>query len=836
MFFKVRAPAWPAVALATLAAVFVLVFPVATQAPGRARIVRVNGREAIEGEVLIKYRGDRMASNHAAIEAAADADRVESLDRRGARRLRSRRLRTTELLSLIAQDPDVDYVEPNHVVRLLNVPNDPSFGSLWGFFNTGLNPAGGVAGADIDAPGAWDLTTGARASVVAILDTGVDYNHPDLAANIWSAPSSFQGTVGGVTITCAAGTHGFNALTKTCDPMDDEFHGTHVAGTIGARGNNGMGVSGINWTASMMAVKVLGSTGTGTVADVVAGLDFVIQAKAAFAATSAANVRVLSNSWASASTSQSLLNAVNTANSNDMLFVAAAGNSGTNNDVSPVYPASYATPNMLAVASSDKADQKPSFSNYGATSVHLSAPGAEILSTLPGNTYGNAQGTSMATAHVSGAALLALSMCAVSTTQLKALLLGSVDTLPAFAGITATGGRLNVKKVIQNCPYPKVTNLTLTPDAVAPRPLGATVTWTAVATGGQGPFQYRFYVWDGATWALTQNWSSSNTFAWTPSAANASYKVSVHVRSAWNTQGYDLGVATPFAIMTPASSVTLTSDLAEPQGVGTPVTWTASAAGGQAPYSYRFIVWNGVEWKDLRAWGTSNVFTWTPTVANASYKVSVLVRSAWNTGANEVSVTKPFAIRAVATSLTLNAALAVPQVLGTAVNFTAAAAGGEAPYEYLFSVYDGATWTIKQTWSPSATFRWAPAVAFSNYRVLVKVRSAWDKGTGEMFTEQTFPTMQPWTGAPLTKAVFEPASPASLVDYYKVEVFAVGANSSSATPIATQNIGKPPVVSGEITADVRALLVALSPGNYIATVAAVGPGGTARSSPFAFAR
>src|SRR6185503_370604 len=285
------------------------------------------------------------------------------------------------------------------------------------------------------------------------------------------------------------------------------------------------GVAGVNWIASMMAIKVFRASGSGTVSDVVAGLDFAVQVKAAFAATNAANLRVLSNSWASSDPSAALQNAINAANSSDMLFVTAAGNDGSNNDTAPVYPASYALPNVVAVASSTSADQRSPFSNYGAASVHLAAPGSAVLSTVPGNAYAVYQGTSMATAHVSGAALLALSMCTVSTPELKSLLLGSVDRVPAFSGITTTGGRLNVRTMVQNCPRPNVTSLTLTPDVPAPRGLGTTVTWTAVAGGGQGPYQYRFYVWDGAAWTLTQDWSPSNTFAWTPSVANLAYRV-----------------------------------------------------------------------------------------------------------------------------------------------------------------------------------------------------------------------------------------------------------------------------------------------------------------------
>src|SRR5688500_11455259 len=157
MSFQVRGPGWPAVAVATVAVVFFLGFPASTQGPGRGRIVRVNGYEAVEGEVLLKYREDRASASHAAIETAADADTVEALDRRGVRRLRSRRLRTTELLALLASDPDVEYAEPNYVIRLDATPNDPSFPSLWGLFNTGVNPVGGggLAGSDVDAPAAW---------------------------------------------------------------------------------------------------------------------------------------------------------------------------------------------------------------------------------------------------------------------------------------------------------------------------------------------------------------------------------------------------------------------------------------------------------------------------------------------------------------------------------------------------------------------------------------------------------------------------------------------------------------------------------------------------------
>jgi subtilisin family serine protease len=754
MSFQVRGPAWPVVALTTLAVVFVLGLQVSTQGSARGRIVRVNGMEAAEGEVLLKYRDDRIGANHAAIETAADAETVEALDRRGMRRMRSRRLRTAELLSLLAQDPDVEYVEPNYVVRLEATPNDPLFSSLWGLFNNGLNPigGGGVSGADIDAPGAWDLATGSRANVVAIFDTGMDYTHPDLAANVWSASTAFSVTVGGVSVVCAAGTHGFNAITRTCDPMDDQYHGTHVAGTIGADGNNGVGVTGVNWATSMMAIKFLGSSGSGYTSDAVVGLQFVAQVKQKLGSN--ANVRVLSNSWGGGGYSQSLVNAINAANADGMLFVAAAGNSNTNNDVAPHYPSSYATPNMVAVASSTSSDLRSGFSSYGATSVHLAAPGSAILSTVPGNSYNVLHGTSMATPHVSGAAMLALSRCALSTAQLKSLLLDTADPVAAFSGITTTGGRLNARAALQAC-QPTVMGLTLTPNAASPRGLGTTVTWTALADGGQAPHEFRFFVFDGTAWSVGQDWSTQNTFAWTPGSASDSYRVLVHVRSAWNQQSTEMSVSEAYAIKPAVTSVTLTPNLVAPQVPGTTVTWTASATGGQAPYQYRFLVWGGSAWTEMRPWGASNVFTWTPAVATPEYKVAVLVRSAWNTGAADITLAQPFAIRTFA-SVTLNSNVTGAQALGTTVFFNAVAAGGQAPYQYQWALWDGSSWTILRGWHTANTLNWTPNAANSNYRILVQARSAWNTGTAETIAQQTIPIMPPVSSATLTPNVASP--------------------------------------------------------------------------------
>jgi subtilase family serine protease len=425
----------------------------------------VDGREALAREVLVKFRQPLPAAERIRVAASANAERLDAIGGvAGLLRLRSRSLDVAALIRQLTERGDVEYAEPNYIVRAFSTPNDTLFPQLWGLENTGqtINGSPGVTGADINATEAWNISLGSTAHVVAVVDTGVDYTHPDLAANMWSAPAPFTVMVGGSPVTCAAGTHGFNAITRSCNPMDDHNHGTHVAGTIGAVGDNATGVVGVNWTARIMAIKFLDAEGAGSIADAVNGIQFAIETKRAFAASDGANVRILSNSWGGLQFSQALLDAFNAASDEEMLAVAAAGNMSFNNDILPSYPASYDAPNIVAVAATTNTDDAAWFSNYGPSSVHLGAPGEDILSTVVGSGYAFSSGTSMAAPHVSGAAALVLSRCDLDTASLKDALIGTVEAVPALAPLVITGGRLDVNSAIHSCiaPPPTPSNLT----------------------------------------------------------------------------------------------------------------------------------------------------------------------------------------------------------------------------------------------------------------------------------------------------------------------------------------------------------------------------------------
>lgn len=345
--------------------------------------------------------------------------------------------------------PEVEYAEPSYEISLSHDgggfkhlhPNDARFSEQWALANDGQN--GGKAGADVAALRAWSTTTGDDDIIVAVLDSGVDYNHIDLQHNIWVRAENIKqyedselGSIEDV--------HGYNAVDNTGDPMDENGHGTHCAGIIGAEGGNEIGISGVNWKVKIMPLKFMNASGFGTSKSAIEAINYVIDRKRA-----GVNVRIISASWGTKLRSRALEDVIRKAYEEGILFVAASGNDSLSTDLLPQYPASYKLGNVISVAALNRQDELASFSNYGVKSVHIAAPGANILSTWLGNEYEEHSGTSMATPMVSGIAALVLSKRPdLSVEELRSILLNSVDKLPSLNGKVATGGRINAAKAV----------------------------------------------------------------------------------------------------------------------------------------------------------------------------------------------------------------------------------------------------------------------------------------------------------------------------------------------------------------------------------------------------
>ena len=401
----------------------------------------------VPGEVLVKFKAGTSAASITGAHARHAARLLRVLGKSDVHQVRTS-LAVADAVRGYQRDPDVEYAEPNYIYRSTLVPNDTRYGELWGLNNTGqlINGFAGTPDADIDAPEAWDLQTGSSSIVVGVIDTGRQ-DHVDLVGNLWTNPGdpTFNGVDndGNGKIDDVHGWNFFgnNNVLYASDACDDA-HGTHTAGTIGAKGNNAAGVVGVNWDVSIMTLKFLGGAGcSGSTADAVLAVQYAASKGA----------KLTSNSWGGGGQSNALLNAINAAG---ILFIAAAGNGGLdqigdNNDNIPFFPCNEASPLIICVASTTKTDGLSSFSNFGATKVHLGAPGSEILSTIPVDAYAYFNGTSMATPHVAGvAALIAAEYPGISAADIKCRILQNVDPKPALAGKTVTGGRLNAFKAL----------------------------------------------------------------------------------------------------------------------------------------------------------------------------------------------------------------------------------------------------------------------------------------------------------------------------------------------------------------------------------------------------
>ncbi len=389
---------------------------------------RLPDAEYVPNQVIVKFNSGIKTADIQTLQQSLGATVLGTTTNLGIQLWELRNLTTDQAIATLSKDSRIEYIEPNYLRSLDATPNDPSFDQLWGLNNTAQT--GGKLDADIDAPEAWNIQTGNNV-VVGVIDTGVDYNHPDLAANIWTNPGEIAGDgIDNDGNGYVDDIHGYDFSDGDSNPLDYQGHGTHVAGTIAAVGNNSTGVAGVNWSAKILPIKIFPNA-----------TDFNIVKAIEYSANM--GVKVTNNSWGGGPGSAALKDAIQFAGSKGQLFIAAAGNDGTNTDIFPHYPSSFNLDNIISVAATDHNDALAGFSNYGATSVDLGAPGVNIYSTIPGG-YGYKSGTSMATPHVAGVASLIWSQYPSLTAQdVKDRILNFADPIAALNGKTLTGARLN---------------------------------------------------------------------------------------------------------------------------------------------------------------------------------------------------------------------------------------------------------------------------------------------------------------------------------------------------------------------------------------------------------
>lgn len=526
----------------------------------------------IEGQFIVKFAPGGAAIAETAGLAEKLGARVMHQDAKGLQLWSLDGPGAAQALEALRNNPAVDYVEENLQVSIGQLSDDPKLSSQWA-----LNHS---ADFDIDAPEAWDLATRGDGVTVAVIDTGIDYRHPDLDGAMWRNAGEIAGNgkdddgngyVDDV--------FGWDFVNNDANPLDDHSHGTHVAGTIGAEGNNGAGISGVAWSASMMALKAFDASGNGSSYNIARALDYAVSMGA----------DISNNSWMLTGFSRAVSDAIARAGQADHLVVLAAGNNGVNVEGTSYTP-TMTHANMLTVAAHTSSGGRASWSNYGSKSIDISAPGAGILSTMPGGGYGYKSGTSMATPHATGTAALVWSANPTLTAlEVRKAIMDSVDPMASMKGLTVTGGGLNAAKALATFSTPVATaddSATVAEDkavsinVLANDGAGLVVTATGKAAHGTATVSA-----DGGSVLYTPNADFFGTDSFTYSVSDGKGGLGQATVTVTVTPVGDAPVAVNDAVSTAAGQTVTIAALAndrDPDGDPLTITGVGKAANGTA--------------------------------------------------------------------------------------------------------------------------------------------------------------------------------------------------------------------------------------------------------------